>query len=175
MNLIFLYGPPAVGKLTVANELEKLTGYKNFHNHIISDIIGIFFDWGHSARAPLVNRILEDIIDTTAKADIPGVIFTYVYDISDQPWIDSLSKIVEHNKGQIHFVQLIAPEEILMKRVNEPSREKFHKVKTPEKLKELMDKFNLFAKVQNAENITFDTSTMQPREVAQKIVEYFDL
>jgi tRNA uridine 5-carbamoylmethylation protein Kti12 len=32
MKLIFLYGPPAVGKLTVAQELVTLTGYKLFHN-----------------------------------------------------------------------------------------------------------------------------------------------
>ncbi|MEK7616194.1 MAG: AAA family ATPase [Patescibacteria group bacterium] len=175
MNLIFLYGPPAVGKLTVANELEKLTGYKNFHNHIISDMIGIFFEWGHPARAPLVNRIREDIIDTAAKAEIPGVIFTYVYDISDQPWIDSLTDIIKRNRGTIYFVQLIAPEEVLMKRVNEPSREKFHKVKTQEKLKELMDKFNLFAKVQHTDSLTLDTNLLQPNEVAQKIVDQFQL
>lgn len=175
MNLIFLYGPPAVGKLTVANELEQLTGYKNFHNHVISDMIGIFFEWEHPARASLVNRIREDIIDTVAKAQIPGVIFTYVYDVGDQPWIDSLTEIVKRNNGQIYFVQLVAPEEVLMKRVNEPSRKKYHKVKTPEKLKELMDKFNLFAKVQNVESLTFDTSLLQPTEVAQKIVEYFKL
>lgn len=28
MKLLFLYGPPAVGKLTVANEISKLTGFK---------------------------------------------------------------------------------------------------------------------------------------------------
>src|SRR5207248_1869126 len=130
--LVFLYGPPAVGKFTVAVELEKLTGYKNFHNHVISDMIGIFFEWGHPARAPLVNRIREDIIETAAKEKISGVIFTYVYDVSDQPWIDSIAEIIERHKGTIHFVQLVAPEVVLMQRVAEPSREKYHKIKSQE-------------------------------------------
>ena len=33
MNLIFIYGPPATGKLTIATELAALTGYTLFHNH----------------------------------------------------------------------------------------------------------------------------------------------
>lgn len=38
MNMIFIYGPPAVGKLTVAEELAKITGYKLFHNHLTQDL-----------------------------------------------------------------------------------------------------------------------------------------
>ena len=34
MKHLFLYGAPAVGKLTVAKELADLTGYKLFHNHL---------------------------------------------------------------------------------------------------------------------------------------------
>jgi len=34
MKLVFIYGPPAVGKLTVANALAKVTGFKVFHNHL---------------------------------------------------------------------------------------------------------------------------------------------
>ncbi len=36
MQLVFLYGPPGVGKLTVGNALSALTGYKLFHNHLTS-------------------------------------------------------------------------------------------------------------------------------------------
>jgi tRNA uridine 5-carbamoylmethylation protein Kti12 len=34
VKLIFISGMPAVGKLTVAQELAKLTGYRPFHNHL---------------------------------------------------------------------------------------------------------------------------------------------
>jgi tRNA A37 N6-isopentenylltransferase MiaA len=33
MELLFIYGPAAVGKLTIGRELAKLTGYRLFHNH----------------------------------------------------------------------------------------------------------------------------------------------
>ena len=43
MNLIFIYGPPAAGKLTVATEIAALTGYKVFHNHLSIDCIEPIF------------------------------------------------------------------------------------------------------------------------------------
>lgn len=46
MQLIFIYGPPAVGKLSVANALAKLTGYRVFHNHLTIDLVRSIFDWG---------------------------------------------------------------------------------------------------------------------------------
>jgi len=33
-KLIILFGPPAVGKMTVGKELADLTGLKLFHNHM---------------------------------------------------------------------------------------------------------------------------------------------
>ncbi|MFY9484436.1 MAG: hypothetical protein WAP74_02320 [Patescibacteria group bacterium] len=43
MKLIFMYGPPAAGKLTVAKKLAKLTGYKIFHNQLTVDLITSIF------------------------------------------------------------------------------------------------------------------------------------
>ena len=42
MRLIFLYGPPGVGKLTVATALQKLVGYRAFHNHLTFDLVAAF-------------------------------------------------------------------------------------------------------------------------------------
>ena len=44
MNFIIIYGPAAVGKMTVGKELSKLTGYKLFHNHMSIEFVLQFFD-----------------------------------------------------------------------------------------------------------------------------------
>jgi replication-associated recombination protein RarA len=33
--LVYLYGPPACGKLTVAGQLAELSGCRFFHNHLM--------------------------------------------------------------------------------------------------------------------------------------------
>jgi replication-associated recombination protein RarA len=45
MKLLFLYGPPAVGKLTVAREVSALTGYRLFHNHLTVNLTLAVFDF----------------------------------------------------------------------------------------------------------------------------------
>ena len=37
MNLVFIHGRPATGKLTIARKLVTLTGYQLYHNHIAVD------------------------------------------------------------------------------------------------------------------------------------------
>src|SRR5207249_6103945 len=46
MRLVFIYGPPASGKLTVATELAKLTGFKLFHNHVSIQFVQSIFEFG---------------------------------------------------------------------------------------------------------------------------------
>ena len=46
MKLIIIHGAPAAGKLTIANELGRLTGFKVFHNHLSIDCVKPVFDFG---------------------------------------------------------------------------------------------------------------------------------
>ena len=46
MKLVILYGAPASGKLTIATELGKRTGFKVFHNHLSIDCVRPVFDFG---------------------------------------------------------------------------------------------------------------------------------
>jgi tRNA uridine 5-carbamoylmethylation protein Kti12 len=46
MKLVFIYGPPAAGKLTVATELSRLTGFKLFHNHVSIQFVESLFEYG---------------------------------------------------------------------------------------------------------------------------------
>src|ERR1700751_4193719 len=46
MRLLFLYGPAASGKLTIARELATLTGFALFHNHLVVDAVAAAFPFG---------------------------------------------------------------------------------------------------------------------------------
>ena len=45
-TLVCLIGPPAVGKMTVGQELFRLTGFKLFHGHVIADVLSPYFRFG---------------------------------------------------------------------------------------------------------------------------------
>lgn len=46
MKLIFIYGPAAAGKLTVARVLAEQTGVALFHNHLVVDAVMAVFPFG---------------------------------------------------------------------------------------------------------------------------------
>ena len=39
MKLVLIFGPQAVGKMTVGQELAKKTGLKLFHNHMTIELL----------------------------------------------------------------------------------------------------------------------------------------
>ena len=45
MKFILIFGPQAVGKMTVGHELEKIAGLKLFHNHMTIDLVVPFFGY----------------------------------------------------------------------------------------------------------------------------------
>ena len=137
MKLIFIYGPPAVGKLTVAKELAKLTNYKVFHNHLTIDLIKNVLDWGSKTFFDLSKKFRVELFVAAAKTNVSGVIFTVCYSHpDDDKFVKEVIKKVENHGGQVHFVQLICDKTQLNKRVTHASRENFDKTKVLKKVLE---------------------------------------
>ncbi len=62
MRLVLLFGPQAVGKMTVGQELAKMTGLKLFHNHMTIDLVLNFFEYGTPPFKRLVNSFRNEIL-----------------------------------------------------------------------------------------------------------------
>ena len=54
MKRVIIYGPEATGKVTIAKELAKTTGFRLFHNHVSLDVAKTFFDFGMAELDELV-------------------------------------------------------------------------------------------------------------------------
>ncbi|MEM7373949.1 MAG: AAA family ATPase [Bacteroidota bacterium] len=111
MNLLVLFGPPAVGKMTVAQEIEKLSGYKVFHNHMTIDLVTHFFPHGHPSFRQLVDGFRKQILEAIAKSDLPGVTFTFVWALNeseDQDYIEALKELFVKEGGKVYFAELEA-------------------------------------------------------------------
>jgi len=111
VKFVVIFGPPAVGKMTVAYALAEQTGMKVFHNHMTIDLVLEFFPFGHPKFHTLVGEFRRRILEEVASSDLPGLIFTYVWAL-DQPGdkkeIDSYCEIFQRVGAEIYFVELEA-------------------------------------------------------------------
>lgn len=175
MKLIFIYGSPAVGKLTVANDIAKRTGFKVFHNHLSIDCIEPVFEFGSPSFGKLISIIR---LETVAEAARVGqdLIFTFCYakDIDDSH-VEEIAGRVEENGGQVCFVQLLCDKNILKQRALEESRQKYGKVKSVEMMDYFFERYDLISPVPGRETLQIDNSDLSPRDVASQVISHFDL
>src|SRR3954468_6170352 len=76
MQLIFIYGPAASGKLTVSRKLAALTGTALFHNHLVVDAVSAVFPFGSEPFARLREHFWVQIFAEAAAAG-RSLIFTF--------------------------------------------------------------------------------------------------
>jgi hypothetical protein len=68
MDLIYLHGPPAAGKYTIAKEIEEQIGCALFHNHLTIDVAKSLFDFGTHEFWDLVQELLFTCFRAAANA-----------------------------------------------------------------------------------------------------------
>ena len=77
MKFVLLFGPQAVGKMTVGKELSKITDLKLLHNHMTIDLLEPFFGFSPEMWR-LSSLFREEIFNSFSKSDNYGMIFTFV-------------------------------------------------------------------------------------------------
>ena len=116
MKLLFIIGDAAVGKMTVGQELMKITELRLFHSHMtIEPVIEIFGRYDGKT----ISEIREVIFKNYAASDNYGMIFTLMMDFdlpSEWEYLDHVKGIFEPYGTDFYYVELIAPQEIRLKR-----------------------------------------------------------
>jgi len=172
MELLFIYGPPAVGKLTVAERVSEACGYGVFHNHLTVDLVRPLFARDHPAFQPLIEKLRLDTIETAARERLPGLIFTFCYlHPLDQEFVQSVITRVEAHGGHVRFVQLTATPEILAERVTGESRRRFRKINRVEKLKQVIAQ-DFWTPIPGVESLHIDSTALSPTDVADQVVAH---
>jgi hypothetical protein len=111
VRFVLIFGPPAVGKMTVGHELAKRTGFKLFHNHMTVEPVLDIFEFGSPPFDRLVGEFRRRVIEEAVAAEMPGLVFTLVWGLelaSDLEIVTSYANIVEDGGGTVHFVALYA-------------------------------------------------------------------
>lgn len=119
MNLIIICGPPASGKMTVGQELQKLTNYKLFYNHLSLELVNQFFDFGTPNFNNLDRKIRFDIFKEIAKSKITGLIFTIVWafdEKEDAEYIEDIIEVFKDRNPKVCIVELDCKQSERLKR-----------------------------------------------------------
>jgi chloramphenicol 3-O-phosphotransferase len=178
MKLLLLYGPPAVGKLTIAKELARLTGFPVFHAHLTVDLVTSIFPRGTPAYLQLVWDIRCAVFAAAARAHTDGMIFTTVYGRDREPFIARCVDVVESGGGEVCFVHLYCPAETLRQRVVRDDRKQYGKITSVELLNATLrdrEPHALFEAAPRWESFSLNTDILRPVEAAQQIMARYRL
>ncbi len=117
-RLIFIFGPAAVGKMTVGQHLRDLTGFKLLYNHMVVDLVTEFFPFGtepfHALARPITLQLIEACATNGASLIIThGLLF-------DAPGsrrvIEDWSAPYHRVGGEVFYAELSAPLDVRLER-----------------------------------------------------------
>jgi hypothetical protein len=166
--LLFLHGPPGSGKLTVARELEALTGFRLFHNHLAVDLLESVFEFGSPPFVELREQLWLSVFRQAARTDV-SLIFTFAPERTVRPeFPEAAESAVRSEGGQVLFVALRCAESELERRLSEPSRSAFGKLRSITKYRELRDS-GAFEFPPLRADLELDTGALSPMEAAQLV------
>lgn len=185
MDLVVIFGPLAVGKMTVGQELSKVTDIKLFHNHVTIEMVLPYFEMDSPSFKRLVKSFRLLMFKEAAETDM-SLIFTFVWALDSKReclFMNKISRIYTEQGGKVHFVELEASTDTRIQRNTTPNRLhcKHSKNNLEASEKELMltdnnHVLNTVADEMNArDHIKINNTNLSPDVVAQMIKERFNL
>lgn len=173
MELVFIHGPPAVGKLTVARELAALTGLPLFHNHLAVDLLTPLFAFGTPGFVELRERIWLDVFREAARRGV-SLIFTFAPERTVRTtFVAQAVQAVEEHGGRVRFVALTCAPDELEHRMTDPTRAEFGKLRSRDQYREL-ERAGAFAYPALPAALTVDTGSRTPRDAAGLIRDFLE-
>lgn len=173
MKLLFLHGPPAVGKLTIARDVAARTGWRLFHNHLTVDLALSLYDFGTPGFIALREEVWLAAIRRALVDRLPGMIFTFNPENSvPQRFIDELFTDVFVRGGQLISVGLTASEAEIERRLDSASRKEHRKLADLTLYRQLRASGVFASPVIPRTDLTIDTEAVTPSTAAEQIAAF---
>ncbi|WP_211747470.1 AAA family ATPase [Paenibacillus sp. Marseille-Q4541] len=184
MKFVIIFGPQAVGKMTVGQEIARKTGMKLFHNHMTIDLVSSFFSYGTPSGKRLVSLFRQEIFEEVAKSDLSGLIFTFVWAFDlpeDGQYVEKISEIFTSNGGTVYYVELEADTDERVRRNRTPNRLEHKPTKrdiafSEQDLLETMKRYRLNSwegEITKENYVRINNTDVDAEETADLIIEHF--
>jgi hypothetical protein len=180
---VFIFGPPAVGKMTVGQALARRTGFALLHSHVVGDIVSPHFPSTTPQYASLTKSITQLLVEELARG-YPGLIFTRAHCFDDALDAEMMQLLLDEiGSARRCFVSLSAPLEIRLFRnqtenrlLNKPSKRDL----AASDARVRRNDTRMFTAPGDmlpwpGLHMRLDNSELEPDRAAARICEYFDL
>lgn len=174
MEMVFLHGPPASGKLTTARALSAVTGFAVFHNHLVVDALLAVFPFGSREFVRLRDLYWMSTFEAAAEAN-RSLIFTFAPEPTvPSDFVERARTAVASRGGKVHFVALTVSTAAQEERIENEDRKQHNKLSSLETLRRLRSTpSDVWPTVPS--DITVDTSASPAEESASRIAEVLGL
>lgn len=175
MKLLYLHGPPASGKLTIAKAVLKQIPGRLFDNHAAIDLARTVFDFGSEGFWSLVARIRLEVIREAAKHGVPTIVMTSCYSHpQDYETFLEIESAVQDKGGALLPVFLDCDQSELSARVANQDRVDRQKIRNEEDLRGFLNQWNIGpVPRENCHRLRSDETS--PSETAARIIQHFGL
>ena len=178
MKLVLIIGAGAVGKMTVGQELMKITNLRLFHNHMmIEPVIEIFGKF----KGDTILKLREIIFNDFTKDENEGMIHTlmWAFDIkSDWEYVENLSKKFD----EVYCVELIASQQIRLERnktenrlINKASKRDIEASNNRLLNEDTHRLVSYEGEIPFKNYLRINNENLEPKEVAKIITEKFNI
>jgi hypothetical protein len=184
--LLFVVGPPAVGKMSVGQAIAERTGLRLFHNHIAIELALRYFDYGTPAFRRIDGGIRRLVIEEVAASDLPGLVFTFVWAFNvpeEQAFVEECAGPFRERGARVLFVELEAAQAERLKRAAGAARlaEKPSRRDLDASRRDLLDddaryQLNSGGKFDERQDyLRVNNTLLTPAEVAERVIVHFAL
>lgn len=170
MKLLFLYGRPAVGKLTVARAVAARTAGRLFHNHLTVNLALSLYDFGTPRFVELREQIWNTVFSRAMADRLPLLIFTFnPEETVPQRFIDELFDGIRADGSDVIPVELVASEHEIESRLGSESRRQDGKTLDANAYRELSGRGAFDKPVIPGCRLKLDMGRLSPAEAAEQI------
>ncbi len=182
-TVIILYGPIAVGKLTVANILAKKLGYVVAHNHALNDAVTDIFPRGSKEYAQVIPKMRTTFLKEITQTGTNFIVtHCYAHDhinpvtgLSDPKYVQNQKQRLSRFGARVCVIHLKADPQVLFERVQGISRNQWKKLTDVKAMKKLAVEKDWQTSAPIRDQLIIDTTHLKPEKTAEMIIKHFSL
>lgn len=185
MKVILIFGPQAVGKMTIGEKLSVEFNLPLLHNHVTLDAIWPYIGWNETTFK-LSDQLRLDIFNYISEAETHnGIIFTFVWAFNrkeDWEYVEEIKNIFNKEHQELYFIELEADVEERLRRnktenrlAKKPSKRDIEY--SEQELLTSLEKHRLNSlpnEIDEARYIRLNTTNMDTEEASERLIQWIN-